>query len=77
MELESELLELQRQLAQIDLLTSTTRRGNRDALGLLLLKRGKLKFKMYQEPGHHLPRIHIDYGRKIMLRAILLTQQIV
>lgn len=64
MELQSELLELQRMLAQVDLLTSSTRRRNRDGLELLLLKRGKLKFKMYQEPGHHLPHIHIDYGRE-------------
>lgn len=64
MEIESELLELQRQLAQVDLLTNTTRRRNKDDLEFLLLKRGKLKFKMYQEPGHHLPHIHIDYGRE-------------
>jgi len=64
MELESEVLELQRQLAQVDLLTSATRRGEKDTLELLLLKRGNLKFKMYQEPGHHFPHIHIDYGRE-------------
>lgn len=64
MELESEVSGLQRQLAQVDLLTGPTPRRNKDALEFLLLKRGNLKFKMYQEPGHSLPHIHIDYSRE-------------
>ncbi len=64
MELESEVSKLQRQLAQVDLLTGTTRQRNKDVFELLLLKRGNLKFKMYQESGHGLPHIHIDYGRE-------------
>lgn len=63
MELENEVAELQRQLAQVDLLTSTTRRRDESTFELLLLKRGNLKLKMYQETGHNLPHIHIDYGR--------------
>ena len=62
---ESEVAELQRQLAQVGMLTSTARRRDEDALlELLLLKRGNLKLKMYQEPGHNRPHIHIDYGRE-------------
>jgi hypothetical protein len=63
-ELETEVTELQRQLAQIDMLTNAIHRMDKDLLALLLLKRGNLKFKMYQELGHKLPHIHIDYGRK-------------
>jgi hypothetical protein len=63
MELEREVAELQRQLATLDLLTRPARRGRENDLELLLLKRGDLKVKMYQEPGHALPHIHIDYGR--------------
>ena len=64
MELERDVSELQRQLAQVDLITDTTRRRNKDAIEFLLLKRGNLKFKMYHEPRHNLPHIHIDYGRE-------------
>ena len=64
MELESEVSELQHHLAQVDLLTGTTRQSHKDVLGILLLKRGNLKFKMYQESGHSLPHIHIDYVRE-------------
>lgn len=64
MELASDLEELQRQLAQVDLLTTHTRSSHDGYISLLLLKRGNLKFKMYQEPGHSLPHIHIDYGRQ-------------
>jgi hypothetical protein len=36
-----------------------------DELGmdyLPLFVRGKLKIKMYQEPGHALPHVHVDYA---------------
>ena len=64
MELEGEVRELQRQLAQVDLFTNAVGRRDKDTLELLLLKRGNLKFKMYQETGHKSPHIHIDYGRE-------------
>lgn len=31
---------------------------------LLLAKRKNMKIKIYQEKGHDLPHIHIDYGRQ-------------
>jgi len=64
MELANELEELQRQLAEVDLLTTRTRSSRDGSISFLLLKRGNLKFKMYQEPGHSLPHIHIDYGKQ-------------
>lgn len=64
MEVATDLEELQRQLAQVDMLTTVTRASRNDDLSFLLLKRGNLKFKMYQEPGHNLPHIHIDYGQQ-------------
>ncbi|MCW5642070.1 MAG: DUF4160 domain-containing protein [Rhodoferax sp.] len=64
MDLEREALELQRQLATVDLLTRPSRGARLDSYELLLLKRGELKVKMYQEPGHALPHVHIDYGAK-------------
>lgn len=64
MDFEAEAKELQRQLATVDLLTRPVRGGRQNSLELLLLKRGELKVKMYQEPGHALPHVHIDYGRK-------------
>lgn len=64
MELGSELEELQSQLAQVDMLTTPTRSHRSSYISLLLLRRGNLKLKMYQEPGHNLPHIHIDYGRQ-------------
>jgi hypothetical protein len=63
MDLAGELEELQRDLAQVDLLTTPSRSGQAGSNSFLLLKRGDLKFKMYQESGHGLPHIHIDYGR--------------
>jgi hypothetical protein len=53
---------LQYQLAQVDFLTTPSRSGNTSDLSFLLVKKDRLKFKMYQEPGHALPHIHIDYG---------------
>ena len=31
---------------------------------ILLVKRKNMKIKIYQEKGHHLPHIHIDYGKQ-------------
>ena len=64
MELTSELEALQNQLTQVDLITTPSRSSRAGDISFLLLKRGDLKFKMYQEPGHGLPHIHIDYGRQ-------------
>jgi hypothetical protein len=62
--LEPELTELQRQLAQIDLLTKPRRRAQPDFIELLLLKLRHLKIKIYQETGHQIPHVHVDYGRE-------------
>lgn len=63
-DLANDLEELQRQLAQVDSLTTRTHSSRDGYISFLLFKRGNLKFKMYQEPGHNLPHIHIDYGRQ-------------
>lgn len=62
MNLEREVAELQNQLATVDLLARQGRSSRSDSFELLLLKRGELKVKMYQEPGHSLPHVHVDYG---------------
>lgn len=64
MKLTEDAKELQRALAQIDLVSATSRQGKTLLLEYLLVKLGPLKVKMYQEPGHKLPHIHIDYGRE-------------
>ncbi len=57
---------LQRKLAEIDLLTEPRpRRHSRPGfIELLLLKLKDIKLKMYQERGHAMPHIHIDYGNQ-------------
>lgn len=65
MSLEAELTELQRQLAQVDLLTRPRPRGTGpNFMEFLVLKLRNMKIKMYQETGHHSPHLHIDYGRE-------------
>jgi hypothetical protein len=64
MKIETELKELQKQLAQVDLLNAVTTRDGTGGLELLLARRKTLKFKMYQEPGHRLPHIHIGHGSR-------------
>ena len=59
-ELNKELEELQRELATIDLNSSS----NGLLLEALLLKVQNIKIKIYQEKGHKLPHIHIDYGKE-------------
>jgi hypothetical protein len=54
--------ELQRNLAQVDLLTRPARSSG-GFTEFLIVKRDNLKLKMYQETGHNLPHIHIDYGK--------------
>jgi hypothetical protein len=54
---------LQGRLAQVDLIVSN-RSGNSRFIEFLVVKRQRLKIKMYQELGHKLPHIHIDYGKE-------------
>lgn len=63
MNLTDHAAELQLAFAQLDLLLGTSRQGKTLLLEKLLIKMGALKLKMYQEPGHKLPHIHIDYGQ--------------
>jgi hypothetical protein len=60
--LEPELKELQRQLAQIDMLDAPSDGGHSGFPEFTLLKRQNLKLKMYQEKGHELPHLHVDYS---------------
>jgi|SRR5947207_1138349 len=60
---EAAVRELQRALALVDLVNSPKRGDSRRDLELLLLKLREIKIKMYQEPGHKTPHVHIDYGR--------------
>ena len=64
MSLEREMEELQGKLAQVDLLAQTTTRPGAAHIGFVVMKRGSLKVKMYQEQRHKLPHIHVDYGRQ-------------
>jgi hypothetical protein len=64
MDFDAAVRELQRGLATIDLLTRPPRRGRQHVTEFLVLKLGDLKVKMYQEPGHALPHVHVDYGPK-------------
>jgi Domain of unknown function (DUF4160) len=64
MDFDAAVRELQRELATIDLLTRPSRPGRQHFPEFLVLKLGDLKVKMYQEPGHALPHVHVDYGRK-------------
>src|SRR5262245_14444717 len=64
MKLEERLQQLQQQLAFVDLLTESRARRTEDTFELLLMKLGPLKDKIYQEVGHHVPHVHIDYGLK-------------
>lgn len=64
MSLEKEFDELQKLFAQKDLLTEPRRSSGRGFMEILLAKRKNMKIKIYQEKGHHLPHIHIDYGKQ-------------
>jgi hypothetical protein len=61
---EEELKQLQHRLAFVDLLSERQTKAGGGTLPLLLMKLRALKIKMYQEPGHQLPHVHIDYGRR-------------
>lgn len=62
MSLEDEVSELQRLLAQKDLITEPRKGSGSGLIELLLAKRKNIKYKMYQERGHSMPHIHINYG---------------
>lgn len=64
MSLEEEFDELQRLFAQKDLLTEPRKSSGSGFMEILLAKRKNMKIKIYQERGHHLPHIHIDYGKQ-------------
>ena len=59
MTLKRELTDLQIEFAMVDFVA---RRGRPGRIEVLLLRLQSLKLKMYQEKGHHLPHIHVDYG---------------
>ena len=64
MNLDNEFSELQRLFAQNDSLTDKRPHSKNGFMELLLIKRKNIKFKIYQEKGHQLPHIHIDYGKQ-------------
>ncbi len=53
---------IQCSLARVDLLSRPSRSSGR-FLKRLILKRDSIKLKIYQEPGHNRPHIHVDYGK--------------
>ena len=55
---------LQRRFAEIDSIYEQRRPTRADSFELLLLKLKDIKIKLYQEVGHKLPHIHIDYGKE-------------
>ncbi|MBW9158646.1 DUF4160 domain-containing protein [Clostridium tagluense] len=59
MNIESELKSLQADLSIIDLLN---RKNTGDMTEFLVAKLQDIKLKMYQEIGHDVPHIHVDYG---------------
>lgn len=64
MSLEKEFDELQKLFSQNDLLTEPRPSAKNGFIEILLAKRKNMKIKIYQETGHHLPHIHIDYGNQ-------------
>lgn len=62
MNLDEEYSYLQLSFAQIDLFTQPQSKSRNGMLEVLLIKKQDMKIKIYQEKGHHLPHIHIDYG---------------
>lgn len=54
---------LQRDLGWVDLLTKPSH-SSPGAMELLVVKLDRLKIKIYQENGHSLPHVHIDYGKQ-------------
>jgi len=63
MKIKEELESLQSRLAEIDLLTRPSSQPSSGFTELLLVKLQDIKIKIYQERGHALPHVHIDYGK--------------
>ena len=64
MKLDEVCSELQKLFALRDFRTEKRPRSRSRFLEVLLIKRQNMKLKIYQEKGHQLPHIHIDYGNK-------------
>lgn len=64
MSFKEELEILQKGLAEVDLLSKPRSKSSNGFTEFLVLKFENVKLKMYQEKGHSLPHIHIDYGNK-------------
>ncbi|MDX4058801.1 DUF4160 domain-containing protein [Aliarcobacter skirrowii] len=62
MNLDEEYSYLQLRFAHIDLFTKPQSKSRSGMLEVLLIKKQNMKIKIYQEKGHYLPHIHIDYG---------------
>lgn len=75
MNLDEEFYELQKLFAQKDLLAEKRRSSGGGFMEILLVKRQNMKIKIYQEKGHQLPHIHIDYGNKRMLPVMPYNQE--
>lgn len=61
-DIENKLKTLQSELATIDLMTDSS--SGSGFIEFLVLTMQDMKLKMYQEKGHPMPHIHIDYGKK-------------
>jgi hypothetical protein len=60
-----DLNSLQNDLAFIDLITPQKNKSSQQSmLGELLLKKDSVRIKIYQEIGHKMPHLHIDYGHQ-------------
>lgn len=64
MELDEVCRKLQERFAMRDFFTEKRPRPRSGSLDVLLIKKNNMKLKIYQETGHQLPHIHIDYGKK-------------
>lgn len=62
MNLDEEYSHLQLRFAHIDLFTQLRSNSRSGMLEVLLIKKQNMKIKIYQEKGHQLPHVHIDYG---------------
>ena len=62
--LEDLLIDLQKVLANVDLISQRSDGNNSGFIELLIAKNESLKIKMYQELGHSNPHVHIDYPQK-------------
>lgn len=60
-DIENKLKTLQSELATIDLMTDSS--SGSGFIEFLVLTMQDMKLKMYQEKGHPMPHIHIDYGK--------------